>query len=321
MCRNRSALCYALAATAALVASTPLWAQQYPAKPVRIVTPVQPGGASDLIGRVIAQQLAARLGQPVIVENRPGAGGLIGTEAGVKSSPDGYTLTLIPSSYATLPSLYRLKFDPVTDITPIIKISQGSMVVVVHPSIPVTTAQGLIALAKANPGKLNVATATLSHLAYEHFARMAGIKMNNVPYRGGVSALTDTISGQTDLIFAPLANALPHVRSGKLRVIAVTTNQRNAALPGVPTVAESALPGYEVVLWNGLVGPKGLPRPIVDRINTEVTSALKSRETGERLQADGSSPVGGTPEQFLARIKKEVELWREVAREAGVQPQ
>jgi tripartite-type tricarboxylate transporter receptor subunit TctC len=150
---------------------------------------------------------------------------------------------------------------------------------------------------------------------------MAGIKMNNVPFRGGVSGVTDTIAGRTDLIFSPLANALPHVRSGKLRVIAVTTNQRDAAVPGVPTVAESALPGYEVALWNGLVGPKGLARPIVDRINTEVTTALKSREMGERLQADGSSPVGGTPEQFLARIKKDIELWREVAREAGVQPQ
>jgi tripartite-type tricarboxylate transporter receptor subunit TctC len=317
----RSALCYALAATAALLASPPLSAQQYPAKLVRLVIPLQPGGASDLIGRVIAKQIAAGLGQPVIVENRPGAGGLIGAEAGVKSSPDGYTLTLIPASYATLPSVYKLTFDPVTDITPIIQISQGPMVIVVHPSVPATTTQELIALAKANPGKLNVATSSLSNLAYEHFARMAGIRMNNVPYRGGVSAITDTIAGQTDLIFAPFANALPHVRSGKLRVIAVTTNQRVAAVPGVPTVAESALPGYEVALWNGLVGPKGLPRPIVDRINTEVTTALKSPETGERLQADGSSPIGGTPEQFLARIKKDIELWREVAREAGVQPQ
>ncbi|MGH8650266.1 MAG: Bug family tripartite tricarboxylate transporter substrate binding protein, partial [Burkholderiales bacterium] len=139
-----------------------------------------------------------------------------------------------------------------------------------------------------------------------------------VPYRGGVSAVTDTIAGQTDLTFTPLANALPHVRSGKLRVIAVTANQRHAAVPGVPTVAESALPGYEVVVWNGLVGPKGLPRPIVDRINSEVTMALKSRETGERLQADGSSPVGGTPEQFLAKIKKEVEVWQKVVREMGI---
>lgn len=321
MHRIRSALCYALTAAAAVVASAPLSAQQYPTKLIRIVTPVQGGGASDLIGRVIAQQLAARFGQPAIVENKPGAGGLIGTEAGVRSSPDGYTLTLIPSSYATLPSIYKLKFDPVADITPIIQIAQGSMAVFTHPSVPVTTPQELIALAKASPGKLNVATAQLSYLAYEHFARLAGIKLTNVRYKGGISAVTDTIAGHTDLTFAPLANALPHVRSGKLRLIAVTANQRHAAVPDVPTVAESALPGYEVVVWTGLVGPKGLPRPIVDRINSEVTAALKSREAGERLQADGASPVGGTPEQFLARIKKEVELWREVARGAGVQPQ
>ncbi len=322
MRRVRAALSYAVMATAALVASPPLSSQQYPAKPVKMVVPLPPGGASDLVGRVIAQQLTAGLGQPVIVENKSGAGGLIGTEAGVKSPPDGYTLTLLASSYAIFPSVYKLRFDPVTDITPIIQISQGPLLVVVHPSFPVTTTQELIAFAKAKPGKVNVASgSSISHLAFELFARMAGIKMNHVPYRGGGPAVTDTISGQTDLYFASVAAALPHVRAGKLRAIAVTTSQRHAAVSGVPTVAESALPGYEVVLWHGLVGPKGLPRPIVDRINTEVTMALKSRETGERLRADGSSPAGGTPEQFLATIKKEIELWREVAREAGLQPE
>ena len=320
LCR---ALSYVLLATAAiLVAPAPLSAQQSPAKPVRLVVPLPPGGASDLVGRVIAQRLTAGLGQQVIVENKSGAGGLIGTEAGVKSPPDGYTLTLLSSAYATFPSVYKLKFDPLTDITPIIQISQGPLLVIVHPSFPVTTTQELIEFAKAKPGKINVASgSSISHLAFELFARMAGIKMNHVPYRGGGPAVTDTISGQTDLYFASVAAALPHVRAGKLRAIAVTTSQRHAAVSGVPTVAESALPGYEVVLWHGLVGPKGLPRPIVDRINTEVTVALKSRETGERLRADGSSPAGGTPEQFLATIKKEIELWREVAREAGLQPE
>ncbi len=313
---------YALAATA--VVAAPLWAQQYPAKPVKIVVPFPPGGASDLVGRVIAQRLTAGLGQPVIVENKSGATGLIGAEAGVKSPPDGYTLTLISSNYATFSSLYKLKFDPVTDITPIIQIAQGPLLVVVHPSLPVTTTQELIAFAKTNPGKVNAASAgpgSIPHLASELFAHMAGIKMNHVPYRGGGPAVTDTIAGQTDLYFSSAAAALPHVRAGKLRAIAVTTSQRHAAAPGVPTVAESALPGYEVVLWHGLVGPKGLPRPIVERINSEVTTVLKLRETEDRLQADGSSPVGSTPEQFLARIKKDIELWREVAREAGVQPE
>jgi|SRR6267142_501215 len=313
------ALRYALAATA--VVAAPLSAEPYPAKPVKLLVPLPPGGASDFVGRVIAQRLTAGLGQPVVVENKSGAGGLIGAEAGVKSQPDGYTLTLISSTYATLSSLHQLKFDPVTDITPIIQITQGPMLVVVHPSLPVTTTQELIAFAKAKPGKVNVASGGISQFAFELFAHMAGIKMNQVPYRGGGPAVTDTIAGRTDLYFASVAASLPHVRAGKLRAIAVTTSERHAAAPGVPTVAESGLLGYEVVLWHGLVGPKGLPRPVVDRINTEVTMALKLDETRERLRADGSSPAGGTPEQFLATIKKDVELWREVAREAGLQPE
>jgi len=231
---------------------------------------------------------------------------------------------MITSSYTTSSSLYQLKFDPVSDITPIIQISQGPLLIVVHPSISVTTTRELIALAKAKPGRLNFASAgqgSLAHLASELFADMAGIKMNFIPYKGAAPATMDTIAGQTDLYFAPMAIALPHVRTGKLRAIAVTTSQRNAAMPDVPTVAESALPGYEVVLWQGLIGPKGLPRGIVDRINSEVTAVLKLRETSEQLQADGSSPAGGTPEQLLATIKKEIEVWRKVVREAGVKPE
>lgn len=314
----------ALAATAALAVCPPLSATQYPTKPVKIVVPYPPGGPSDLIGRLIAQRLTTGLGQQVIVDNKSGAGGLIGTEAGVKSPPDGYTLTLIASAYTIFPSLYKLKFDPISDITPIIQVSQGPQLVVVHPSLPVTSTRELIALAKAKPGKLNFASggqASLTHLATELFASMAGIKMNHVPYKGGGPAVTDTIAGQTDLYFSALAIALPHVRAGKLRAIAVTTSQRNAAAPDVPTVAESGLPGYEVVNWFGLVGPKGLPRPIVDRISTEVTMVLKLRETGERLEADGSSPAGGSPEQFAAILKRDIEVWRDVVREAGVKPE
>jgi tripartite-type tricarboxylate transporter receptor subunit TctC len=324
MRRLRAALSCALAATAALAACPPVSAQQYPTKPVKIVVPYPPGGPSDLFGRLIAQRLTTALGQQVIVDNKSGAGGLIGTETGLRSPPDGYTLMLISSPYTIFPSLYKLKFDPVSDITPIIQISQGPLLVVVHPAFPVTTTRELIALAKAKPGKLNFASGgqgTLTHLAAELFASMAGIKMNHVPYKGGGPAATDTIAGQTDLYFSSAATALPHVRAGKLRAIAVTSSQRSAAAPDVPTVAESALPGYEVVLWQGLAGPKGLPRPIVDRINSEVTMVLKLREMGERLQADGSSPAGGTPEQFLATIKKEIEIWREVVREAGVKPE
>ena len=317
-------LCIAIAGVAALAACPPLSAQQYPTKPVKIVVPFPPGGVSDVVGRFIAQRLTTTLGQQVIVENKPGAGGMIGTEAGIKSPADGYTLTQITSSYTAYPSLYQLKFDPVTDITPIIQLSQGPLFIVVHPLIPVTSTLELIALAKEKPGKLNFASAgqgTPSHLATELFASVTGIKMNHVPYKGGGPAITDTIAGHTDLYFGPMASVLPHVRAGKLRAIAVTSSQRVAAVPDVPTVAERGSPGYEAVLWLGLVGPKGLPRPIVDRVNSEVAMVLKLRETGERLEADGAAPAGGTPEQFLATIKKEIEVWRKIVREVGVKPE
>jgi tripartite-type tricarboxylate transporter receptor subunit TctC len=311
----------ALLFLATLLFSALSLAQSYPVKPVRIVVPFAPGGGSDFIARFIAQRLTSALGQQVIVENKPGAGGILGIEAGIKSPPDGYTLTLIASSYTVNPSVYKINFDPVNDITPIIQISQGPLLVVVRPSLPVKTTKELIALAKSKPGQLNFASSgqgSVIHLATELFDSMAGIKMNHIPYKGTGPALTDTIGGQTDIFFSSTATALSHVQSGKLRPIAVTTAQRIPALPNVPTVAESGVPGYEVILWHGLIGPKGLPRPIVDRINGEVTKALKLKETAEQLQSDGVAPAGGTQEQFAAQIKKEIGVWRKVAAEAGV---
>jgi tripartite-type tricarboxylate transporter receptor subunit TctC len=308
-----------LAAAATLVA--PVVAQQYPAKPVKLIIPFAPGGGNDIIGRLMAQRLAAALGQPFIVENRAGAGGVIGVEAGVKSPPDGYTLTVIPSSYTVYPSLYRLKFDPIADIAPIIQFTSGPLLVVVHPSLPVTTTRELIALARAKPGRLNFASpghGTTLQLATESFALMAGIKLNHVPYKGTGPALTETVAGHTDLYFSGIAAALPYVKAGRLRAIAVTTAYRVPGAPNVPTIAESGLPDYEVVVWYGLAGPKGLPRAIVDRVNGEAAKALKSRDVQDQLQRDGLSPAGGTPEQFLARIKNEIEVWRKVVSVAGV---
>ncbi len=296
-------------------------AQQYPAKPIRIVVPFAPGGGSDFIARFMAQRLTTGLGQQVIVENKPGAGGMLGIDAGVKSPADGYTLTLIASSYTVNPSIYKFSFDPVSDIVPVIQISQGPLLAVVRPSLPVKNVRELIALAKQKPGQINFASSgqgSVIHMATELFDSMAGIKMNHIPYKGTGPALTDTLGGQTDIFFSSTATAMPHVQSGKLRPIAVTSTKRIAALPNVPTVAESGVPGYEVILWHGLIGPKGLPRPIVDRLNSEVTKALKLKETAEQLQNDGVAPAGGTPEQFLAQIKKEIGIWRKVAADAGV---
>jgi tripartite-type tricarboxylate transporter receptor subunit TctC len=296
-------------------------AQQYPAKPVRIVVPFAPGGGSDFIGRFMAHRLTEALGKQVIVENKPGAGGVLGIEAGLKAAADGYTLTLIASSYTVNPSVYKLNFDPVSDMTPIIQMSQGPLLIVVRPSLPVKTTRELIAAAKARPGHINFASSgqgSVIHLATELFGTMAGVKMNHIPYKGTGPALSDTIGGQTDVFFSSTATAMPQVQAGKLRALAVTTAKRIPALPDVPTVAESGLPGYDVTLWHGLLGPKGLPRPIVDRINGEVTKALKLKETAEQLKSDGVEPAGGTPEQFLAQIKTEIDLWRKVASDARV---
>jgi len=301
--------------------SSPSMAQEYPAKPVRIVVPFAPGGGSDFIARFMAQRLTEGLKQQVIVENKPGAGGVLGIEAGIKSPADGYTLTLIASSYTVNPSVYKLRFDPVGDITPIIQLSQGPLVAVVRPSLPVKNVKELIAVAKEKPGQINFASSgqgSVIHMATELFASMAGIKMNHIPYKGTGPALTDTLGGQTDIFFSSTATAMPHVQAGKLRAIAVTSAKRIPALPNVPTVAESGVPGYDVILWHGLIGPKGLPRPIVERINAEASKALKLKETAEQLQNDGVAPAGGTPEQFAAQIKKEIGIWRKVAADAGV---
>jgi tripartite-type tricarboxylate transporter receptor subunit TctC len=296
-------------------------AQTYPAKPVRIIVPFAPGGGSDFIARFTAQRLTESLGKQVIVENRPGAGGLVGIEAGVKADPDGYTLTLIASSYTVNPALYRLKFDPVNDVTPVVQISQGPMVVAVNPKLPAKSLQELVALAKAKPGQLSFASAgqgSITHMAAEYFISLAGIKLTHVPYKGTGPALTDTIGGQVDMFFSSTATALPHVKAGRLRALAVTTSKRLAAEPAVPTIAESGVPGYDVPLWHGLIGPKGLPQPIVERINSEVSRILRLKETAEQLQTDGVSPAGGSAGEFRKRIEAEIALWRKVVASTGI---
>ena len=310
-----------LALLAAAAFSLPAVAQTYPAKPVRIIVPFAPGGGSDFIARFTAQRLSGSFGSQVIVENKPGAGGLIGIEAGVKADPDGYTFTLIASSYTVNPALYPLKYDPVNDITPVVQISQGPMIVVVNPKVPAKTAAELIALAKAKPGTLNFASAgqgSITHMACELFAYTAGIKMNHIPYKGTGPALTDTIAGQTDLFCTSTATALPHVKAGRLRAVAVTTANRLPAEPNVPTLAESGVKGYDVPIWHGLIAPKGMPRVAVDKMNAEVNKLLKVKDTAEQLQTDGVSPKGGTPEAFREQIRKEVELWKKTVAATGV---
>ena len=303
-------------------ASGTVCAQEFkPTKPIRFVAPFAPGGGTDFIARVAAQKLNEALKTPVIVENRPGAGGTLGAELGARAAPDGYTFTVIAGSYAVNPSLYKLAFDPVNDVTPVIQFSQGPFLIVVHPSLPIKTMKDLIALGKSKPDGLSYATSgqgSIVHLSTELFLFMAGIKAVHIPYKGTGPALTDTMAGNTQFLFGSIAAALPIVKQGRLRAVAVTTAKRSPALPDIPTVAESGVKGYDVILWHGLIGPKNLPRPIVDRVNGELNKGLTAKDMAEKLATDGVAAAGGTPEQFAAIIKRDIEVWRGVVKRAGV---
>ena len=302
-------------------AATLAHAQPYPNKPVKIVAPFAPGGGSDFIARLIAQKLTEKLGTQFIVENKPGAGGNLGAEQAVRSPADGYTLLLVAGSYTVNPSLYKLTFDPVNDITPIIQLSQGPFIVVVHPSVPAKSLKELIDHAKKQPDKLSYASAgsgSITHLAEALFVDMAGVKIAHIPYKGTGPALNDTIAGNTQVLFGSPSTTIQHVTSGRLRPLAVTTTKRVPALPDVPTMAEAGLAGYEVVLWHGLAGPKGLPKDVVTKINAEANQILKAKEMEKFLATDGVAPAGGTPEQFAATIKSDIERWRAVVQKANI---
>lgn len=314
-----------LIALAAGIAATtsPAWAQTYPVKVVRIVAPFAPGGGTDFIARTVAQKLSESFGQQVIVENRPGAGGTIGAEFGVKAPADGYTLTVIATSYTVNPGIYKLPYDPIADVTPIIQLSQGPLIVSTHPSLPAKTVKEFVALARAKPDSLNYASSgsgSIVHLSTEVFLDIAKIKAVHVPYKGTGPALTDTIAGHTQFIFGSPAVTMPHVKSGRLRAIAVTTTERIKSAPDLPTVAESGYKDFSTTLWHGLIAPKNVPRAIVDRVNGDVNKALSVKDVQTRLQADGVDAKGGTPEQFAAVIAADLKRWVPAAKRLGIKP-
>jgi len=309
-------------ATLAL-APTSLLAAEYPTKPIRMIVTYVPGGGADIVGRYVADKLSRAMGQPIIVENRPGAGGLIGVNAGLAAQPDGYTVTLISSSYTVNPSLYKLKFDPVRDITPISQVSAGPLILVSNPDLPAHSVAEVLALAKTKPGGLTFASSgsgSVIHLAGERFGADGKVPFRHVPYKGGGAALNDVLAKQVDIYFAASASALPLIKSGKLRAYAVTSKQRLKALPEVPTVAESGLPNYDVTLWYGLIGPKGMPADVVKRLNTEVNRILAMPETATKFSTDGAAPAGGTPQQFGELISREVKTWTGIVTKLGVKP-
>ena len=297
-------------------------AQQYPSKPIRIIVGAAPGGGTDFVARLVGAKLGESLGQQVIVDNRPGGGSTIGFELGVRSPPDGYTLTMITASWSINASLYPLKFDAATDYTPVLQVASGPFVIVVHPSLPARTTRELVALAKAKPNSITYGSSgqgAIVHLATELFLYTANVKMTHVPYKGGGPALIDLISGQIQLVFATPQAGLPHVKAGRIRAIAVTTPARIGAAPEVPTVAEAGLPGAEVTNWHGMIGPKGMPRAVVDRLNAETNKLIKARDVEDKLQANGVTAAGGSPEILYELIRKEIDQWRKVVKAAGVQ--
>ena len=307
---------------ALLLAGTGAMAQQYPARPIRIIVPQSPGASTDITARLVAQGLNEAFKQPVIVDNRPGSSGIAGTELVARAAPDGYTLMVVASSFSINPALGRkLPYDSIRDFTTVVQLSKFPNMLAAHPSAPVKTLQDVIALAKAKPGQITYASAgvaTGTHMTAELLKYMTGIDLLHVPYKGGGPAMTATMGGQTQLLVATSVGLLPHVRAGKLRAIAVTSARRSAVAPDIPTIAESGVPGYEHEPWNGMLGPAGIPKAVLARINAEVVRALNTPEAKKVLEGDGADIVGGTPEQFGAVLKAEIAKWTKVAKAAGI---
>jgi tripartite-type tricarboxylate transporter receptor subunit TctC len=298
-------------------------AQAYPVKPIRLIVPFAPGGGSDLVGRLLAQKLGSQLGQQVVVDNRAGAGGRIGTELVAKSAPDGYTLLLATSSVmVTAPALYaKLPFEMPRDFSPVSLVAYTTYALVAHPAVPARSVKELIALAKSRPGQLTYAssgTGGPAHLSGELFSSLAGVKMIHVPYKGSSPGTLSVMAGETDLMFSNVLPALPAIRSGRLRAIGITSLKRSVLLPEVATVAESGLPGFEVEQLYGVLAPAGTPREIVRRLNEEIAKVMQAADTRSRLLADGSEVSVSTPEDFERMIAVEIGKWTKVIKQAGI---
>jgi tripartite-type tricarboxylate transporter receptor subunit TctC len=316
----------AVACIALCSVSEPATAQTYPTKPIRFVVPFAPGGSTDTLARVLAVKLSDSLGQQVVVDNRAGANGNIGMEIVAKAPPDGHTIVLgYIANVAIAPSLYeKLPFDPVKDYEPVTLIATSPNVLVAHPSVAAKNLKELIALAKAQPGKLNYASASIAsvgHLTGELLNELAGIKMTHVAYKGSGQAVTDLLGGHIQLMFSGFSSTLPHIRSGKLRALAQTGEKRSAALPDVPTIAESGFPKFEATAWYGVHAPAKTPKPIVNRLNAEIVKALKLPDVTERLGGLGFEIAASTPEAYGKYIRSEITKWAKVVKVSGAKPE
>lgn len=300
-------------------------ANSYPSRPVRIVVPSPPGGGTDIVARVLAQHFSTTFGHQFFVENRPGAGNMIGIESVARSAPDGYTLLAVPSTLVLNSVLYKkVSYNPIRDFAPITVAATAPNVLVINPSVRAKVLRDFIELAKQKPGELTYGTpgiGTSPHMSMELFKSMAGVDIQHIPYRGTAPAVTDIISGQIHAMFANALTAKPQVDAGKVRALAVSGPRRIEAMPDVAPVAEVGVPGYEAMQWYGLVAPAGTPRQVIERLHAAATRALSTAEMKEKLAADGAEPAGSTPAQFAALIKSELDKWTKVARAANIEPQ
>jgi tripartite-type tricarboxylate transporter receptor subunit TctC len=319
----RKALLLAACVLAALSGEMPSGlAQNYPTRPITLIVPFPPGGSTTIVARILADKMSETLGQQIVVDNRGGAGGTIGTKAAAKSAPDGYTIVLgYTGTMAVAPSMYpNAGYDIRKDFVPIGRIGAAPSTVVVNPSFPVKSIQELVAYAKANPGKVNYGSAgvgSLNHIAGEYLAARTGIKLTHVPYKGSGPVMTDLLGGHIPMAFAPVPTVHSNVESGKLRILAVTSIKRSSLLPDVPTVAESGVPGYEAVLLYGLAAPAGTPRAIVERLNKDLRAALATEDVKKRLALEGAEPLPSTPQEYGADLDREEKQWSKVVKDAG----
>ena len=297
----------------------------YPSRPVRIVVPSPPGGGTDIIARVLAQYFSTTMGQQFFVENRPGAGNMIGIESVARAAPDGYTLLFVPSTLALNTVMYKkVSYDPVRDFAPITLAAAANNVLVVNPTVPAKTLSELVALAKEKPGQLTYGTpgiGTSPHMSMELLKSLAGIDLQHIPYRGTAPAMTDMISGQITAMFSNALTAKPQIETGAIRALGVSGRKRSGALPDIPPIAEAGVASYDATQWYGLVAPVGTPADILARLHAEATAALKTKDMQDKLAGDGAEPVGTTPAEFAAHIKTELEKWAAVARTAKIEPQ
>jgi tripartite-type tricarboxylate transporter receptor subunit TctC len=296
-------------------------AERYPVKPIRIVVPFPPGGSNDLLARVISQKFNEALAQPAIIDNRPGGGSTIGIEVVVRAAPDGYTLLTTSGGIAINVSLYKLPFNPVTDLTPIALLAQMPYLLTVNPTLPAKSVQDIINLAKAQPGKLVFSSSgagTSAHLTMELFNSAAKLSMLHVPYKGGAPAVSAVMSGEAQMTFNVITGTLPHVRSGKMRAIAVSSSKRAEVAPEIPTVAESGVPGFDVIAWYNMFGPARMPRSIVDRLNAELNRMLLQADVRERFRGLGVTPLSGTPEDLGTLLKAEIARYAKLIKDAGI---